>query len=389
MDLLDSRLFDAAIVGAGPAGAHLAALLARRGCAVAVVDKSRFPRDKVCGGGISAKSARLVGPELAPLVQRRIEGAWLTVGNRGVQCCADGAVGCTVLRREFDDFLLRRAIAAGTRFFAEAAFVDADLPASDGIATLHTTRGAVRARLVVGADGVASALRARLFGKRLVRYAPALEALVTSARDTTPFETRALFDFGALPRGYGWVFPARGHLNAGVYSPFGGRSLRARLDAFLARYDGLRQPRAIRYQGYAIPVQNRGAQFQRGPAWLVGDAAGLADALFGEGIYFALQSAELAAQALAETGFAPTSPRYGELLRQRLLPELRASQWLARLLYAAPALPARLLRSPRAVSSFAGVVSGAVGYRACLLRALAGGPAWLLARPLPAALPAL
>ncbi|MGB6055826.1 MAG: FAD-dependent monooxygenase, partial [Burkholderiaceae bacterium] len=49
MDLLDPRLFDAAIVGAGPAGAHLAALLARRGCAVALVDKSRFPRDKVCG----------------------------------------------------------------------------------------------------------------------------------------------------------------------------------------------------------------------------------------------------------------------------------------------------------------------------------------------------
>ena len=379
MTTLANTPFDALIVGAGPAGAHLGYLLARRGCAVAIIDKSSFPRDKVCGGGISRKTAQLLDFDLAPLIEQRIGGAYLTVRNQGsVYTAVEPALGCTVLRNEFDDFLLHRACAAGARFFARTTFLDA--ASGQKRVTLETDRGALHGRLLVGADGVASAVRGKLFGKQVVRYVPALEALLVPSR-ATPFDGRALFDFGAMLRGYGWIFPKREHLNVGIYSLFGGRQLRARLAAFLAHYERLRQPRAIRYQGFAIPVCNAPALFQGGRVWLLGDAAGLADALFGEGIYFALKSAALAAQALAETGFAPHNLRYSGLLKRQLLPELRASQWLGQALFAAPAIVPRLLRNPRAVDNFAGVIGGAVGYRQCLARTLVGLPQWLLAKP--------
>ncbi len=379
MTVLANRTFDALIVGAGPAGAYLGYLLARRGCTVAIIDKSAFPRDKVCGGGLSRKAVQLLDCDLAPPVQQWIGGVYLTVRNRGgVYSESEPAVGCTVLRSEFDEWLLRRACVAGARFFPGTAFLDATT--GPHAVTLETDRGSLQGRLLAAADGVASAVRARLFGKHVVRYVPALEALLVPSR-ATPFEARALFDFGAMPRGYGWVFPKREHLNVGVYSPFGGRQLRARLAEFIACYACLRQPRAIRYQGFAIPVRNAPALFQRGRVWLLGDAAGLADALFGEGIYFALKSAALAAQALAETGFAPHSLHYSGLLKRQLMPELRASQWLGRTLFAAPAIVPRLLRNPRAVDNFAGVIGGAVGYRQCLARTLVGLPQWLLARP--------
>jgi flavin-dependent dehydrogenase len=113
--------------------------------------------------------------------------------------------------------------------------------------------------------------------------------------------------------------------------------------------------------------------------WLLGDAAGLADGLFGEGIYFALRSAKLAARALQETAFAPTGKRYAQLLRQELLPELRASEWMGRALFAFPGFAfSHLVSNPRINDDFAGLISGAVGYRECLLRTLVRAPGWLL-----------
>ena len=100
-----------------------------------------------------------------------------------------------------------------------------------------------------------------------------------------------------MPKGYGWIFPKRDHLNVGIYSPFGGIALRRHLMEFIDRYPALRRRRGTEFRGYAIPLRNRAGLFERGPVMLLGDAAGLAESVFGEGIYFALKSAELAAQS--------------------------------------------------------------------------------------------
>jgi flavin-dependent dehydrogenase len=219
-----------------------------------------------------------------------------------------------------------------------------------------------------------------------VRYVPALEALVAeppAARGA--FEHHALFDFGALPRGYGWVFPKRDHWNVGVYSPLGGAQLRRHLTDFLRQVGVTAAPAEVKFLGFPIPVRNARRRFQAGRVWLLGDAAGLAEGVFGEGIYFALHSAALAAQALAEGGLAPANRRYSELIEHTLLPELRAARWLGRALFAAPGYAfSHLVRNERVNDLFAGTISGAVGYRECLWKTVASAPHWLRQHRAPA-----
>lgn len=378
MALARFATYDAIVVGAGPAGAHLACLLARAGWRVALLDKQRFPREKVCGGGLSRKSIALLDVDIAAVAHNWISGAFLTFQNRSaVIKDLRFAAGCTVLRSEFDQALLTRACEAGAHFFGETTFFDLR-EAGAGVA-VETSRGELRGLRLFAADGVGSAVRTKVFGRRLVSTVPALEALI-DVPDTTleGFRDRAVFDFGGMPKGYGWIFPKRDHLNVGIYSPFGGSALRKHLDRFIDRYPVLRRRRRIEYRGYAIPLRNDAQVFERGPVVLLGDAAGLAECVFGEGIYFALQSAALAAQAEIARAGAAKSIRYTQLLRRELLPELRAARLLAKGLYSFQEFAFRhAVCNERMNQLFAGLISGDVGYRQCLHRAVLAAPAWL------------
>lgn len=375
--------FDVAIVGAGPAGSYAAYLLAKQGARVALVDKSRFPREKPCGGALSRKALSLVEFDLSPVIHRRVNGAWLAFGERAVyRDAGDGAVAMTV-RDEFDRYLLDRATEAGATFHPETAFTGVESNGKD--IELATSRGPLRARYLFAADGVASQVRSRIFGKDVVEYAPAVEALVYAPRDTLErFADRALLDLDAMPRGYGWIFGKRDHLNAGVYSIYGGRGIRAHLDAFIARQPALARHERIRYVGHPIPVRNRLRAFERGRVWLLGDAAGLAEAILGEGIYFALKSADIAARAFAAAGGRPEEGEYTQALMRELLSELAAAERLARLCYARQRFVfERIARSRYASGLFLGVVTGDVGYRECLVKAAATMPGWLVGPRVP------
>jgi geranylgeranyl reductase family protein len=373
------KLFDALIVGAGPAGSYLGYLLARQGATVGIIEKCRLPRDKICGGGVSRKALELLEFDIAPVIHRWIGGAHLRFqGRASILKNIDPPIGCTVLRRQFDYLLLEKARAAGVHVFEETPFVD--VRRRPERIEVQTDRHTMHCRLMVGADGVASSVRTKAFAKQMVHYEPALEILVPLAdvADST-LNDRAVFDFGALPRGYGWIFPKQGHLNVGVYSPYGARNLRKHLQVFVQNQLNVCVPPDAKVWGYPIPVRNAPGVYQADRVWLLGDAAGLADGLFGEGIYFALRSAKLAAQALHETAFEPRSKRYAQLLQRELVPELRASRWLGKALFAFPEYAySHLVCNPRINDDFAGLISGTVGYRKCLFKTLACAPRWLL-----------
>lgn len=379
MEPIANRNCDALVVGAGPAGAYLGYLLARQGVEVAIIDKRPFPRDKVCGGGVTRKAIDLLGFDLGAAVQRSIRGAVLTYGNRDrvIKDVAPSA-GCTVLRSEFDQLLLDKACAAGARFLPATAFVDAR---DDGASlSVATTRGDLRCRSLFGADGANSTVRERLFGKRLVHYVPSLEALIyLGDAELRQFEERAVFDFAAMPNGYGWIFPKRDHANVGIYSPFGGDSMRHHLETFIARYRALARPLRVEYRGSVIPLRNLRRVYQHGRISLLGDAAGLAEAVFGEGIYFALKSATLAAQAVGERGLDRAGPRYAELVTGQLQPELQAARRMAALIYRFPCFAFRhLVLNEHISDDFAGLISGAMGYRRCFARTLLAAPRWFV-----------
>jgi geranylgeranyl reductase family protein len=372
-------IHDVAICGAGPAGSYAAYLLARQGLDVALLDKAAFPREKPCGGALSRKALALVDFDLEPVVQRRVTGAWLACGGRAVRHDADGVVAAMTERAELDALLVERAQGAGARFLPRTALER--VTAGPHEVDIATTAGELRARYLLGADGVSSAVRGRVFGRNAIEYAPAVEALVYAPPDIVArFADRVLLEVGGMPLGYGWVFGKRDHLNAGVFSIRGASGIRAHLAAFLRRYPALERHARIRQLGHPIPVRHASA-VERGRVWLLGDAAGLVESVLGEGIYFALKSAALAARAFEAARGAPRGGEYAALVRRELEPELAAARRLARACYARPWFTfEHIARNTHASRLFLGLVTGEVGYRECCMRALAALPAWAVAR---------
>ncbi len=375
--------YDAVIVGAGPGGSYLGYLLAKDGHKVALIDKESFPRDKVCGGGLSAKTLDLLKFDLTPILQRKIHGAYLTFRNRDtvIKDLRDVG-GAMVLRRDFDHFLLEQARNKGASFFPKCPFTGATR--SDGWITVETPGRTLKARHLFGADGVSSQVRNRLFGKDLVTYAPAIEALIHVPESVLEkFRDRALFDFGGMPGGYGWIFPKTDHLNAGVFSPFGAKNIRADLQRFIADYRSLSHPAKITYVGFCIPVKNRRNVYERENIWLIGDAAGLAEPLFGEGIYYALRSAAIAHRSFRESFEGRGKNVYTRNLEKELLPELTYAGLNAKWLYSFQRFGFyRMVRNAHVNGYFTKVLTGELTSMGCLYRTILTAPYWLFSRNL-------
>jgi geranylgeranyl reductase family protein len=375
---------DVIIAGAGPAGSYAAYLLARGGATVALLDKSRFPREKPCGGALSRKALDLLEFDLSPVVHGRAVGAWVTFGDRVVRRDTGGIAAAMTVRAELDAYLAERAVRAGARFHPGVALLDVE-SRPDGV-SVTTAQGELHARYLFAADGVGSLVRSRVFGKHTVEYAPAVEALMYAPHHVLArFAERVMLDLTGMPRGYGWIFGKRDHLNVGVFSIHGAAGLRAQLAAFVARHPGLAACERVRHFGAPIPLRNTIGAFERGRVWLLGDAAGLAEAVLGEGIYFALKSGDLAARAFFAAEGEPHGGSYTRRLRRAVLPELAASRLLARLCFAHPRFVfERIARSSYAGGLFLGLVTGEVGYCECLAKAAATLPWWLAAPRMPA-----
>jgi flavin-dependent dehydrogenase len=165
--------------------------------------------------------------------------------------------------------------------------------------TARVSGCAVRVDVLVGADGANGVTaRAAGLGAGIVRGV-ALEGNVDWAvlgRDR--YEQTAVIELGAVPGGYGWVFPKGDHANLGVggWAAEGPR-IRDHL-ARLARAHGVPASSLTETKGHRLPMRRPGSPAAAGRTLLVGDAAGLVDPLSGDGMYEAFVSARLAAQAI-------------------------------------------------------------------------------------------
>lgn len=344
-------VWEVIVVGAGPAGAWAARRLAQQGARVLLLDRARFPREKPCGGGLSPKAYRQFDRPPDHLVRARVsevllEGRWtrpFVLGDHRHPIWM-------VERATFDAYLLDLAIQAGATVWTGERVVGV-LPGRPAV--VQTERALLPARVVIAADGAESVVARRLGLRRERRAFVALETEVALASD--PFAGRAFLSY-RLPWGYFWLFPKgdRWNLGLGSLDPRVWPALRRHCHAFLARL-GLRPREPLRLQGHRIPVDGVGAPLQAGNVLLVGDAAGLADPFFGEGIAFALKSADLAAQVVGGwlEGKEPDLEAYTRRVRRTLARDLRAWGLVAAVVYRAPDLALWALRRSRRLQALA------------------------------------
>ena len=345
--------FDAVVVGAGPAGSATAVRLARTGARVLLADRARFPRDKPCGGGLTGRAVRELPVDVTPVVEdvvRTFE-VRLRYRRRFERRSGEPLVLMTQ-RRRLDAFLAEQAAEAGA-VFRDGVTVEGVMVGPDG-ATLRVGEAPVQARFLVGADGVNGRIaRAAGLGGGIL-YGIALEG----NGPLHPHQPgKATVELGVVPGGYGWVFPTADHANYGVggWAAEGPR-LRQHLRRLCAEH-GVDDRALADLHGRRLPIRRTTAA-ARGPVLLVGDAAGLVDPLSGDGIYEALVSARLAANAIL-TG--DTAAYEHEL--HTALGRFAATSWKAKLvLDRHPRVSFELARIPPVWRVIAGLLTGEVAH---------------------------
>ncbi len=341
---------DVAVVGGGPSGACAAHFLASEGIEVVLLEREMLPRYKVCGGGVVHRVLQFLPTDVGTAVQRQCADSELNLLPYGYHFVAHRSepVVSMTMRAQFDWLLVDAARLAGARIVYPCEVVGVRWHADHAV--LDTTAGSLYARFVIAADGATGRLaHFGSWGDKPV-LAPALEWEVTvPAEILDRFSRTARFDIGAVSNGYGWVFPKREHLSVGVCvlkkPRFGRPALKQSLQNYLAAI-GLVPLLSVQKHGYVIPVMPRQTPLVRERMLLVGDAAGLADPLTGEGISNAVISGRLASEAIVAGALQPdrVMAHYQERTDKMILRELRAARSLARLLYGAPGVAAPLFR---------------------------------------------
>jgi geranylgeranyl reductase family protein len=351
---------DVIVVGAGPSGSTAAYYLAQAGLNVLLIEKSRFPRDKVCGDGLTPRAVKSL---VAMGVDVSEEAGWLR--NKGLRVIGGGlrlelewpelgnwpGYGLVRTRASLDEQLARRAQAAGAKLLEGTTVTGPVLDDSGRIVGVETTAEieeksksrsrfdnaervhgssvTYRARVVVAADGNSSRLSVAM-GLRKRDDRPmgvAVRTYYTSPRHKDDYleSWLDLWDGDRLLPGYGWIFGmGDGTSNVGLgmlntSDAFGKTDYRELLKRWLKsmpeEWGYVEENRTEPVRGAALPMGfNRTPHYHKG-LLLAGDAAGMVNPFNGEGIAYAMESGELLARVVAQALARPTRAEAERVLR--------------------------------------------------------------------------
>jgi menaquinone-9 beta-reductase len=314
-----SSTLHVAIVGAGPAGSSAATFLARQGARVTLLERHRFPRDKVCGDGCTPRTVWMLerlgleplpSSEASPVDSVYLASPGGRVLDAKIPAHIFGGRSCVVPRLVLDERLVRHAVRAGAEL-REGTKVEGLECNPQGVSLLLRGGERLRADVVLGCDGYPSVVRQALGAPAFPdnHSAYAVRAYYEGVSLSRPSAIALFWEEELLPA-YGWIFPLPGgRANVGIGLQTDKlASASGKLPALLERFCA--SPRAAaelkgarrmgRVVGHPIPFGSYARHLVFDRALLLGDSAGFVNPLTGEGIEFALESGQFAAQALAE-----------------------------------------------------------------------------------------
>jgi geranylgeranyl reductase family protein len=347
------------IIGGGPAGAETARLLAEKGGDV-ILFEEKDEWEKPCGGGITPR-AFLICPHLKrnELTRREIDRTTFIApsGRKAAISLKDPLA--IVSRKALFNFQLDEAKRKGAKLIREKI---KDIKKKGKGWLLLGEKEDYEVDFLIGADGIKSVVRRRLSR----RFQPEELGFALVLFPEGEFPPEIIIRFFSSPSGYAWWFPRIDHASAGICTSLEEQG-RENLKELLLRFIEQESPLKRENKGRAVPylisfLRLKPLPKLYGENWaLIGDAAGLADPLTGEGIYPALLSAHLISRAIEEENIQ----NYGKYLKKQLFPEIKIASRLRKILFAPKFLELliSLLAESEATAKITGeLLSGKLSY---------------------------
>ena len=326
--------YDVLIIGGGPAGAMAGIELQKKGICTCIIDKETFPRTKLCGGMLTQKSMDLVVrhcPGLDPedFVVEKTGTADFYYEGKKLNRFPTRTVYYLTERTIFDDQLIRYYLEQGGTIMQNIVIKAGDIHFKENAITVDTKK--VGYEFLVGADGCNGVLCRAAHIKRYDYLC--LEGNIPRNQDQ---EKEFRIYFGVAGKGYGWYFPKKEHYCTGMGGKGSGRTIRDQANRFFRQVTDLQVQQV---KGAFIPSGKR-LKTRRIPKNVlpVGDAAGFADPITGEGLYYAMLSGIQAADAISNS--AKNKKRNAlRLYNKNVLPirqNIRAALFWQKILYFPP-----------------------------------------------------